>query len=255
MKKVLCKLSVNVNKIATLRNSRGGDVPNVLKVAEDIIGFGAQGITVHPRPDERHIRRQDVLDLYRLLKKINRNRQEKIEFNIEGYPNTNYLKLLELVHPDQATLVPDPPHVITSNAGWNLSKNKNFLKKVIGRLRKNKIRSSIFIDVFKFSRADLNALNEIRPDRVELYTEKYAADFLTPKRTETTKKYATTARKIAELGIGINAGHDLSLENINYLVKSIPTLAECSIGHALISESLYLGLNKTIKTYKRKMRR
>lgn len=256
MKPQKCVLSVNVNKIATLRNSRGGDVPNVLKCAQDLVAYGAEGITVHPRPDARHITHQDVLDLHLWLRKHNRRRRHHpVEFNIEGYPSATYMKLIQRVRPHQATLVPDPPHALTSNAGWDLARNEKKLTKIVRRLRSMGVRSSIFVDVYNFSQTDQKALARIRPDRVELYTEKYAHDYVTQKRASTTAKYAKVARIIDLLGIQINAGHDLNAANIQYLLKSVPSIIECSIGHALISESLYWGFKRTIQTYRRNMRR
>lgn len=246
-----CHLSVNINKIATLRNSRGGTVPNVVQCAVDIMRFGAEGITVHPRPDERHIRKTDVYDLQALLKKTNaqRPKNKKIEFNIEGYPSQDFLNLIQEVRPDQATLVPDPPNVITSNAGWKVSQTSTFLKNVLAELRQMKVRSALFIDVFAWSDADTQALARLRPDRVELYTERFATDYNTAQRARTTSRYAEVTNIISALGIGINAGHDLSLQNVRYLLKQVPQIVECSIGHALIAESLYMGFEKTIKQY------
>jgi pyridoxine 5-phosphate synthase len=256
VQKIKCLLSVNINKIATLRNSRGGNQPNVLQCAKDIVMFGAHGITVHPRPDERHIKKQDVLDISRWLKKHNKKSPHHIEFNIEGYPSVEYLRLLEKVRPDQATLVPDPPEALTSNAGWRLQKSEKFLTPIVRNLQNKGVRVSLFIDVFAWSNSEQAALLRINPDRVELYTERFAHDFTNlKKRTSTTLKYKTVTKTLSELGFSINAGHDLSLHNVNYLLKSIPEIQECSIGHALISEALYLGLQKTIRSYLKKMRR
>ncbi|OFZ18203.1 MAG: pyridoxine 5'-phosphate synthase [Bdellovibrionales bacterium RBG_16_40_8] len=255
MKSSSCRLSVNVNKIATLRNSRGGDVPNLRQYTNDIIRYGAQGITVHPRPDERHIRRDDVYTLNQLIKKINSSRKKKIEFNIEGYPSKSFLKLVATIRPDQVTLVPDPPDVLTSNAGWQVAKNEKLLARVLKFFRQKKIRSSLFIDVLTINSLDLAALSRLQPDRVELYTERFAKDYVTKSRHKTTMIYKKTSQKIYALGIDINAGHDLNLQNIRFLLQSIPEIKECSIGHALIAESLYLGLKATIKNYLSQMRR
>ena len=250
-----CKLSVNVNKIATLRNSRGGSVPNLLQCAKDIVAFGAEGLTVHPRPDGRHIRRQDVYDLKELLNKINKRKKQKIEFNIEGYPSADFLKLLAEIHPDQATLVPDPPEALTSNAGWKVAKNEAFLAPVLKELRKNKIRSSLFIDVFAWDKSEQDALVRLAPDRVELYTEKFATDYPSKDRRATTEQYKKTAQLMEQARIAVNAGHDLSLKNVRHLIQNVPQIIECSIGHALISESLYLGFKKTIQSYLKEMKR
>lgn len=252
-----CKLSVNVNKIATLRNSRGGDTPHLLSCVKDIIHFGAEGITVHPRPDERHIRRKDVYDLRDLLHVINKSRKKnKIEFNIEGYPSSDFLKMVQEIHPDQVTLVPDAEDAITSNAGWELAKNEKALTEVVQFLKENHIRCSLFIDVFKFSKEESAALSQIKPERVELYTEKFAKDYDTTARKVTTDAYLKVASDISKIhGIAINAGHDLNSKNVRFLLKQIPEIIECSIGHALMSEALYLGLERTIQLYLRQMHR
>lgn len=236
----MTKLSVNINKIATLRNARGGNVPNVVKVAMDCEKFGAEGITVHPRPDERHITYQDVLDLKEVV---------STEFNIEGYPDERYMKLVLNVKPQQATLVPDPPDAITSNAGWDTINNQELLKKIIAKLQSAGIRTSIFVEPKK---EVIEAAKEIGTDRIELYTEPYATNY--PENRETAIKDFVEAAELAKaLGIGINAGHDLSLENLHYLKACIPFLDEVSIGHALISDALYFGLQNTIQMYKRKL--
>lgn len=254
-KKQKCKLSVNINKIATLRNSRGGHTPNLIECARDIIDFGAEGITVHPRPDERHIKKADVYALKELLNRINRKRKNnKIEFNIEGYPSQDFLDLLKDIRPDQATLVPDPPNVITSNAGWRVAHTTQFLKDILGEIHALKVRSSLFIDVFDWRQEDQLALCEIGPDRVELYTERFAKDYPGKNRAQTTKRYKDVATAIAKQNIAINAGHDLNLQNVRYLLKTVPEIIECSIGHALISESLYMGFKKTIGAYRKEMR-
>ena len=237
----MTKLSVNINKIATLRNARGGNLPDVLKVALDCERFGAEGITVHPRPDERHIRYQDVRDLKPVL---------TTEFNIEGYPSKDFIDLVIASKPAQVTLVPDPPGVLTSNAGWDTVKNKNFLKEIIQEFKKNNIRTSVFID------ADLGMIihaPETETDRIELYTESYAKDY--PSNPEKAiAPFIASARLAAQLGLGLNAGHDLNLENLQYFYKNIPGLLEVSIGHALICDALYFGLENTIQLYLRQLK-
>ena len=252
-----CKLSVNVNKIATLRNSRGGDIPNVLQCSVDLIAYGAEGITVHPRPDERHIRQTDVFDLSKRLKKINRSRsaKEKIEFNIEGYPDSRYMKLIQQVRPDQATLVPDPPHVLTSNAGWRLKRDEIFLRRTLARLRRLKVRSSLFIDPFTLSTPELEVLARLKPDRIELYTEQYARDFGGRSHRSTLQRYQWAANSADKLGIEVNAGHDLNSLNLREIIRAIPQIVEVSVGHALISEALYLGFRYTVQLYKNEIRR
>lgn len=236
----MTKLSVNINKIATLRNARGGSVPDVVKMAIDCEMFGAEGITVHPRPDERHITKQDVLDLKKVV---------TTEFNIEGYPDERYMKLVLEISPDQATLVPDPPEAITSNAGWDTINNKELLTEIISNLKTAGIRTSIFVE----PKVDIiEAAKEISTDRIELYTEPYATNYPND-REAAIKDFVVAAEKAKELGIGINAGHDLSLENLNYLKQRIPYLDEVSIGHALISDALYFGIENTIQMYKRKL--
>lgn len=233
----MTQLSVNINKIATIRNARGGDVPNVLQVALDCERFGAQGITVHPRPDERHIKFKDVYDL---------KAQIKTEFNIEGYPSTDFIKLIKTVKPTQVTLVPDAPDAITSNAGWDTKVHQSFLSDLIDEFRAMGVRTSIFTGT------DLEIIEyaaKTGTDRIELYTEPYAT--LYPKNKEEAIAPFIEAAKLAKkLGLGINAGHDLSLENLNFFYKNIPYIEEVSIGHALISDALYLGLERTIAAYK-----
>ena len=232
----MTKLSVNINKIATLRNSRGGDVPNLLKVAADIESFGGQGITIHPRPDERHIKYQDARDLVAVV---------KTEFNIEGNPIKSFIDLVLETKPTQVTLVPDSIHAITSNAGWDTLKHQSFLKEVIQEFKQNGIRTSIFIDTdFKL----IEAAAETGADRIELYTEEFASQFDLGNK-EAIKPYTEAAVLANKLGLGINAGHDLSLENIKFFKQNIPNLAEVSIGHALIAESLYLGLENVVNMY------
>ena len=234
----MARLSVNINKVATIRNARGGDIPNLVQVAIDCERFGAEGITVHPRPDERHITRKDVFDLRPIV---------KTEFNIEGYPSKEFIEMVVKVKPEQVTLVPDPPDAITSNAGWDTVKNENFLKEVIAELKNAGIRTSIFIDT------DLkNIANAAKTgtDRVELYTEPYAVNY--PKSKEKAVQPFVQAAKIAvENGLGLNAGHDLSLENLKYFNQNVKGLDEVSIGHALISDALYYGLENTIQMYLR----
>jgi len=230
-------LSVNVNKIATLRNSRGGDTPNLVKVAKDIEEFGAQGITIHPRPDERHIRYQDAYDL---------KEEVTTELNIEGNPIPKFKDLVLNVNPKQVTLVPDAIDNITSNAGWDTIKHQLFLKEVISEFKAAGIRTSVFIDT---GNDDLiKAAADTGADRVELYTEKYAVAYAKG-NTDVVKEYARAAKLAKKLGMGVNAGHDLSLQNINFFAKNIPELDEVSIGHALISESLYYGLQNTVAMY------
>ncbi len=236
----MAKLSVNVNKIATLRNSRGKNSPNLIKTTLAIVAYGAQGITVHPRPDERHIRQVDV---YELAKNIN------VEFNIEGYPDENYLKLIEEIKPVQCTLVPDPPHVLTSNAGWELEKNSDFLYEVVAKSRDWGIRTSLFVDPYRLSINELESLTKIAPDRVELYTESYADHYGTENEAKTIAVYQNAARAILQRGIGLNAGHDLSLVNLRDFIKAIPIIEEVSIGHALICDALFLGLEETVAQY------
>lgn len=230
------RLSVNINKIATLRNARGGNMPNLLQVAQDCEKFGAEGITVHPRPDERHIRYADVYALKKLV---------TTEFNIEGYPCDKFIKLVLDVQPTQVTLVPDPPEALTSNAGWDTIKNKAFLTKIIEDFHNKGIRTSIFVNPDPIMVEHAKATGT---DRVELYTEGYASNYLKDPATAIAK-YRAAADKAVEMGIGLNAGHDLSLVNLNYFAKNIPQLLEVSIGHALICDALYLGLNETISRY------
>lgn len=234
----MTKLSVNINKIATLRNARGGNNPDVLKVALDCEKFGAEGITVHPRPDERHIRRSDV---YALRPEL------KTEFNIEGYPSEEFIDLVLKVKPHQVTLVPDAPDQITSNAGWDTKANQTFLCELIEKFREAGIRTSIFVA------ADVEMIEyaaKTGTDRVELYTEPYAAQYPVD-REAAIAPFVEAAKAVRRLGMGLNAGHDLSLENLKYMHDNIPWLDEVSIGHALISDALYLGLKTTIEEYKK----
>ena len=232
------KLSVNINKVATIRNARGGNNPDVIKVAKDCEAFGADGITVHPRPDERHIRRADVLALQAVL---------RTEFNVEGYPSKEFLDLVLRVRPSQVTLVPDKPEQLTSNSGWDTEKEQFFLRDVLNDLRAAGIRSSIFIDA-DVRMAEFAA--EAGADRVELYTGPYAHNYA--KNPEAAiAPFLETAKRVKQLGIGLNAGHDLSLENLKYFTDVIPWVDEVSIGHALICDALYLGLEETIAAYKK----
>jgi pyridoxine 5-phosphate synthase len=236
----MTKLSVNVNKVATLRNARGGDVPNLLQVAKDLESYGAQGITVHPRPDERHIKYQDTRDLANLV---------TTEFNVEGNPNQKFIDLVLETKPDQVTLVPDAVDAITSNAGWDTVKHRDFLKEVIETFKNEGIRTSIFVDpVVKM----VEGAKETGADRIELYTESYAQDFLVDKE-RAIKPFIESALVANDLDLGINAGHDLSLVNIQYFKNSIPQLLEVSIGHALVSEALYFGFESVIKDYLKKL--
>jgi len=232
----MTKLSVNVNKIATLRNARGGNVPDLLKVSKDLESFGAQGITIHPRPDERHIRYQDARDLKNTV---------TTEFNIEGNPVPKFIELVLEVKPEQVTLVPDAIDAITSNAGWDTIKHKEFLTDVIKTFKEAGIRTSIFVDP---NPKMIEGAKAVGTDRIELYTESYATDYEKNKE-EAIRPFIEAAKRANELGIGINAGHDLSLDNIEYFAKNIPNLLEVSIGHALISEALYLGLDNVVNMY------
>ncbi len=236
----MTKLSVNVNKIATLRNSRGNALPDVLQTALDIERFGAQGITVHPRPDERHIRKQDVYDISKRI---------HVEFNIEGYPSPDFIQLIRDVRPAQCTLVPDPPDVLTSNAGWNVQQNMGYLQEVIGQLKQSGTRVSLFIDPYDFINADVSQIAKTGTDRIELYTESYARAFPTPERDAVCAVFQKVADHAHACGLGINAGHDLNLHNLRYLIQHIPFIAEVSIGHALICDALYFGLEKTVQKY------
>jgi len=232
----MTKLSVNINKIATLRNSRGGDVPNLLEVAKDIQEFGAQGITIHPRPDERHIRYQDARDLKSMV---------TTEYNIEGNPIRKFMDLVLEVKPTQVTLVPDTVNQITSNAGWDTITNQSYLNEVISEFKNAGIRTSIFIDTdLKL----IEAAAKIGTDRIELYTENFASAYDKGNK-QAIKPYTEAANLAHNLGLGINAGHDLSLDNVEFFKQNIPNLAEVSIGHALISESLYLGLQNVVNMY------
>lgn len=237
----MTRLSVNINKIATLRNARGGNIPNVLKAAMDCERFGAEGITVHPRPDERHIRYSDVREIRPAV---------KTEFNIEGNPTDSFINLVLEVKPHQVTLVPDAHDAITSNAGWNTKSNINYLKNVVSIFKSSGIRTSIFVD------PDVEMVKyaaEAGANRIELYTEPYATNF--PKNSsKAIEQYILAAEAAKALGLEVNAGHDLSLDNLNYFIKNIPWTAEVSIGHALIADALYLGLENTIQLYLRELK-
>ena len=237
----MTKLSVNINKIATLRNSRGGDVPNLLKVASDIQDFGAEGITIHPRPDERHIKYQDARDLVTVV---------NTEYNIEGNPIRSFIDLVLETQPTQVTLVPDAIDAITSNAGWDTIKHHSFLQEVISEFQQNGIRTSVFIGT---DLKQIEAAAKTGADRIELYTEEFATQFNLGNRAAI-KPYTDAAVLAHSLGMGINAGHDLSLENIQFFKENIPNLAEVSIGHALIAESLYLGLENVVNMYLHRLR-
>ncbi len=234
----MTRLSVNINKIATIRNARGGNNPDVVKVALDCERFGADGITVHPRPDERHIRRQDVYDLKKVL---------TTEFNIEGYPAPAFMELVCQIKPAQVTLVPDSPDQITSNHGWDTLSNQDFLTDVVSEFRNNGIRTSIFVDA---NPVMVELAAKAGADRVELYTEPYATNYEALDPETAVKPFVEAARKARECGLGLNAGHDLSLKNLKFLKERIPWLDEVSIGHALVCDALYMGLEKTISEYK-----
>ena len=233
----MINLSVNINKVATLRNARGGNVPNVLQVALDCERFGANGITVHPRPDERHIKRADVLALRPLI---------RTEFNIEGYPSDDFLKLVTLVKPSQVTLVPDAPDALTSSAGWEMAPNMEFLTSIVDRLKDAGIRTSIFVST---DIENIRQAAQTGTDRIELYTEPYAAGFHSNPEAAVAP-FVEAAEAAHNAGLGINAGHDLGLENLKFFKQHVAHLQEVSIGHQLISDALYLGLENTIKAYK-----
>tara|TARA_B100000780_G_C21107785_1_gene447464 strand:- start:277 stop:1005 length:729 start_codon:yes stop_codon:yes gene_type:complete len=236
----MTKLSVNINKIATIRNARGGNNPDLLQMAKDIQSYGAQGITIHPRPDQRHITYQDAIDLPKII---------STEFNIEGNPIKKFIDLVCKIKPDQVTLVPDSIDAITSNSGWDTIKNKSFLQEVISEFKNNGIRTSVFIDT------DLKLIEGAKntgADRIELYTESFAVNYLEGNKDEI-NKYINASILANDLGMGVNAGHDLSLENIHFFVNKIPYLDEVSIGHAIICESLYLGIENVVNMYLQKI--
>ena len=236
----MTKLSVNINKIATLRNARGGNIPDLLKAATDIQSYGGQGITIHPRPDERHIRYQDARDLKKVV---------TTEFNIEGNPIPEFVNLVLDIKPDQVTLVPDAVDAITCNAGWDTAEHGSFLTEVVGEFKRNGIRTSIFMDPVPLL---IEKAAMTGTDRIELYTESYAVEFAKGNKGEA-RKYAEAARTAAEFGLGVNAGHDLNLGNLRFFVSEVPNVLEVSIGHALISEALYFGLENVIGMYLQKL--
>ena len=232
----MTQLSVNLNKVALIRNSRGRNLPDIVQVAQDCIKFGAQGITMHPRPDERHAMRKDI---YALKEAIS------VELNVEGFPSESFLQMIEEVKPAQCTLVPDAPDALTSNAGWDTLKHRHFLMEVIQRIKTAGVRSSIFIET------DLDRIamaKEIGADRIELYTEHYASEY-EKGRPEAVEPYARAAAYAHELELGINAGHDLNLDNLKHFATEVPNLEEVSIGHALVCDALYMGLEKTVHAY------
>ena len=233
----MIKLSVNVNKIATLRNARGGDNPSVVRAARTAIAAGCHGITVHPRPDERHIRQQDVFDLSAML---------AVEFNIEGYPSPEFLDLVCQICPTQCTLVPDPPDVLTSNAGWNLKGDVDWLEDVLQQLHDNGIRTSLFLEP---DTEQVRRAKDVGTDRIELYTEHYAKTFGTPEGQRVYETYHRAAATAQEVQLGLNAGHDLDLNNLPLLAQNLPGLLEVSIGHALICDALYMGLTNAVHAY------
>lgn len=236
----MTKLSVNINKIATIRNARGGNLPNVVEAAIKAEEFGAQGITVHPRPDQRHIRYQDVYDLKKVV---------KTEFNIEGNPIQSFMDLVLEVKPEQVTLVPDADDAITSNAGWDTIQHQEFLTEIITEFKRNGIRTSIFLDP---NPNLVEAAAKTGTDRIELYTEAYAVAYEKGDLSEI-EIYKTTANLALQNGLALNAGHDLSLENLKYFIQEIPEISEVSIGHALISDALYMGMENTIQAYLRQI--
>ncbi|MGE4132634.1 MAG: pyridoxine 5'-phosphate synthase [Bdellovibrionales bacterium] len=247
----MTQLSVNVNKLATLRNSREKNLPNVSLFAQKILSWGAHGITVHPRPDGRHIRRDDVFELADLVKRWNQSHSTPVEFNVEGYPSTDFMTLIQEIRPDQATLVPDPPEALTSNAGWDLFGREKELAPILADLKALEVRSSLFFDPADFSPEQEESLRRLRPDRIELYTEAFSDAHSGKKHSEVLNRYQNVAERAHALGIGINAGHDLNQSNLGDLVKAIPFLAEVSIGHALICEALDNGMENTVKSYLR----
>ena len=237
----MTQLSVNINKFATLRNARGGNNPNLVQIAKDCERFGAQGITIHPRPDERHITTKDVYELKEVV---------ATEFNIEGYPDERFMRIIEEVRPTQATLVPDPPNVLTSNAGWDTVTNQSSLKQVITQLKSWGVRSSIFIEPINDM---MDGAKNCGTDRVELYTEMYASGYESNKE-KAISDYSLSAKYADDLGLGINAGHDLDLKNLNYFKNGISHLKEVSIGHALVCDAFYYGLENTIQMYLRQLK-
>lgn len=237
----MTKLSVNINKIATLRNSRGGNVPDLLQFATDVQNFGAEGVTIHPRPDERHIRYQDARDLVKVV---------YTEYNIEGNPMDNFMDLVFECKPTQVTLVPDAVNALTSNAGWDTVKHQSYLKEIVSEFQKKGIRTSIFVDPILEM---IEGAAETGTNRIELYTEEFAHQYGLGNE-KAIEPYTKAAQLANDLGLGVNAGHDLSLQNIEFFKNNIPNLLEVSIGHALISESLYLGVENVIRMYQQKMK-
>ena len=237
----MTKLSVNINKVATIRNARGGNNPDLVQFAINCERYGADGITVHPRPDERHIKKSDVF----LLKKV-----VKTEFNIEGFPSKDFIDLVLTVQPNQVTLVPDPPNILTSNAGWDTIKNQKFLKKTIKKFKQSGIRTSLFVETDKNM---IMAAKETNTDRIELYTEEYARNY-TKNRKKAIKPFIDAANLAAEINLDLNAGHDLDINNLNFFFSNVKNLKEVSIGHALICDALYFGLENTIQMYKRNLK-
>ena len=237
----MTKLSVNINKVATIRNARGGNNPDLIQFAINCERYGADGITVHPRPDERHIKKSDVF----LLKKV-----VKTEFNIEGFPSKDFINLVLEVKPNQVTLVPDPPNILTSNAGWDTIKNQSFLKKTIKKFKESGIRTSLFVESDKNM---IMAAKETNTDRIELYTEEYARNY-TKNKKKAIKPFIDAANLAAEINLDLNAGHDLDINNLNFFFSNIKKLKEVSIGHALICDALYFGLENTIQMYKRNLK-
>jgi len=236
----MTKLSVNINKLATLRNARGGNKPDLIKAAIDCENFGAQGITVHPRPDERHIRYDDVIALQKVV---------KTEFNIEGYPDQRYMDLVLKVRPTQATLVPDGPDVLTSNAGWDIINNHSLLSEILDELKKHDIRTSLFVDPIK---KQIEAAGKVGTDRIELYTEAYASSY-SSNREEAVAPYRESSQLANQIGLKVNAGHDLDLNNLKFFKQQLPYLDEVSIGHALICDAIYYGLENTVQMYRRQL--
>jgi pyridoxine 5-phosphate synthase len=237
----MTKLSVNINKVATIRNARGGNVPDLLKFASDCESYGAQGITVHPRPDERHVKYQDVIDLKKIV---------KTELNVEGYPDEKFINLVLEVNPHQVTLVPDSPEAITSNAGWDIQHQFELLQFIITKLKNKNIRTSVFVGT---SLSNLEFAKKLGTDRIEFYTEPYAQNF-ERNRFEAVREFSAAANKANQLGLGINAGHDLNSKNLNFFYKNMPGLLEVSIGHALISDALYWGIENSIQIYLRQLK-
>lgn len=245
----MTRLSVNVNKLATLRNSRGKNMPDVLALSKKILSYGAHGITVHPRPDARHIRGEDVLGLAEVVRQENASGSGNLEFNVEGYPGDSFFDLIAKARPHQVTLVPDPPEALTSNAGWDLSAREPDLGDAIARVRSLGARVSLFVDPRTFGQSHQASLARLKPDRIELYTERYADFFPTPDRDRVTADYERVATGARAIGVGVNAGHDLTQENLSHLIATIPCVEEVSIGHALICESLEQGLENTVRSY------